>query len=463
MLLAGAFLLLFWGYAEARKPFEIIWNIPSVQCKNVQPDRHGISANENRRFYGDKMVIFYETDLGLYPYCLAGPNDVKNECQINVNGGVPQAVNLSAHLVKTREDIVRAIPDENFDGFAVIDWEAWRPLYDLNWTNRRVYQRLSQSLIYERYPGLKNTSVDYLARYLFDFHAKQFFLETIRVAKETRPKARWAFWDFPLCDYTAGYNGRTECDPKYEIINEQLLWMFNASDMLLPPIYFYLEDYSTEKRQMHVKAWIEQAEMINQKLARRLPIYAYSKIEYEVEWTNQTLKEHFYTKSDLCNSLLYPSQLGVDGVFLWGTSKHMKQRCPLMADYVENTVGPFASAVIQRAEKCSKKKCNGNGKCVAIDRTPQTKCELAMQPATKCVCDEGFVGRSCKRRRRVDDSFVLSSSLEREDEDEEASGFPTPPPHPALNATADVQTETLFGVTAAPAPADVVYSTYSSN
>ncbi|KAI6219248.1 Hyaluronidase [Aphelenchoides besseyi] len=378
---------------------EVIWNVPSVQCKNVRPDIYNITTNAGRKFRGEKFVIFYESDLGLYPWCEKGPNDVKNECQVKVNGGVPQAVNMSAHLIKVREDVVRAIPDPDYANLAIIDYEAWRPLFDLNWSNRRVYRRYSMQLIRERYPDLPNDSAEYLSRYLFDYHAKNFLIETIRAARETRPKAKWAFWDYPLCNYDVGYKGDMECLPEYEIINGQLLWMFNESDVILPPIYFYEEYHTPDERQRHVYARIQQANLINEKLfPKKLPIYAYTKIEYDVKYfsNNNSLEELYYSKSDLCNSIKFPADLGINGIVIWGTSKYMKQRCQSMSEYVSNLLGPFTSAVLQKTEKCAQKLCNGHGRCTAIDSKPPMKCELAHQPEMKCNCDYPYTGENCE-------------------------------------------------------------------
>lgn len=42
-----------------------------------------------------------------------------------VNGGVPQAANLSAHLAALEETIVGWLPDPLWDGNAVFDFENW--------------------------------------------------------------------------------------------------------------------------------------------------------------------------------------------------------------------------------------------------------------------------------------------------------------------------------------------------
>lgn len=46
--------------------------------------------------------------------------------------------------------------------------------------------------------------------------------------------------------------------------------------------------------------------------------------------------------------------------------------------------------------RCSQKQCNGRGRCRAKNILPPLKCELAYQPETICICDEGFMGEHCE-------------------------------------------------------------------
>lgn len=45
-------------------------------------------------------------------------------------------------MAVVEEQIKEVIPDENFDGIAVIDIEEWRPLYEMNWGGKRVRSTL---------------------------------------------------------------------------------------------------------------------------------------------------------------------------------------------------------------------------------------------------------------------------------------------------------------------------------
>ncbi|CAD5215023.1 unnamed protein product [Bursaphelenchus xylophilus] len=390
-------------YAEAT-PFEIYWNVPSYQCrKYFNPEDYSITTNKNQIFRGEKLVVFYEKDLGLYPYCDDQQESYETNkslhvhCEKPINGGVPQEVDLSAHIEKVKKDVVRHIPDENFDGLAIIDYERWRPLFDLNWTTRKIYQEYSIRLLMKKYPELPRTSLAYLSRYLFEYHAKNFLLATINSAREMRPKAKWGFWDYPLCDYRLGPNEK-QCRGHYKIINEQLLWMFNASDIILPPVYFYRPE-SVLDRQRYVHAKMVEAEWINQKLhPKKLLVYAYAKFEYDVLY-NETTKDtnnNYYSKADVCNSLKYPMEMGANGIILWSTSNYMKIRCKSLGNFLETVLGPFAAAVKRKADKCSKKECSGVGLCMSKDRLPTNKCELAQTNESECLCPAPFSGPQCQ-------------------------------------------------------------------
>ena len=51
------------------------------------------------------------------------------------NGGIPQAANLSRHLVQVESDIGRLFPDPAFSGIVAIDWEVWNPWLDIRSTD----------------------------------------------------------------------------------------------------------------------------------------------------------------------------------------------------------------------------------------------------------------------------------------------------------------------------------------
>jgi hypothetical protein len=62
--------------------------------------------------------------------------------------------------------------DPDYDGLAILDWERWRPLFDLNWSNRKIYKDYSIKLITDKYPKMALSTATYIARYTFDKAAK---------------------------------------------------------------------------------------------------------------------------------------------------------------------------------------------------------------------------------------------------------------------------------------------------
>jgi hypothetical protein len=78
-----------------------------------------------------------------------------------VNGGVPQAGNLSLHLDTVRQTVVQWLPDPDYDGNAVIDFESWTPLWDQNngsdWYHGVRYQKLSIALVAAAHPSWNAT------------------------------------------------------------------------------------------------------------------------------------------------------------------------------------------------------------------------------------------------------------------------------------------------------------------
>lgn len=69
---------------------QIYWNVPSYNCRKMfDPSDHGINTNANHEFQGNKIVIFYEKDLGYYPYC-EDQDENGTKCTKPKYGGVPQ-------------------------------------------------------------------------------------------------------------------------------------------------------------------------------------------------------------------------------------------------------------------------------------------------------------------------------------------------------------------------------------
>lgn len=123
--------------------FEALWNIPSEACAkhgitfNHISNKYGIIQNSNDRFRGQNITILY--DPGRFPALLKD----KSGDLFYRNGGVPQEGNITEHLEIFRTHIDQIIPDRNFSGYGVIDFESWRPIFRQNFGDLVIYKNVS--------------------------------------------------------------------------------------------------------------------------------------------------------------------------------------------------------------------------------------------------------------------------------------------------------------------------------
>lgn len=265
-------------------PFMTVWNAPTALCESrfgVDLDLtvFDIVANHDQVFMGDNITIFYERQLGLYPHY--------TPLGASVNGGCPQNASLDDHLWKVDSDLRALVPEREFRGLAVVDWESWRPLWERNWDSKSVYWEASRVMVKERHPDWPPERVEWEARDLFECAAKAFMEDTLKLVTRERPGGLWGFYGFPCCynyqykDLTKNYTG--ECPTAELKRNEELLWLWNVSRALYPDIYLDLSLRGRDKElTLYARHRIQEAFRV-QKLATTpiLPLVVpYARIAY---------------------------------------------------------------------------------------------------------------------------------------------------------------------------------------
>ena len=60
--------------------------------------------------------------------------------------------------------VAEMVPNQTYDGLAVIDWEQWDPIWDRNYDSRKIYQTASIEYAKQKYPGLDEKEYERLAR-----------------------------------------------------------------------------------------------------------------------------------------------------------------------------------------------------------------------------------------------------------------------------------------------------------
>lgn len=225
----------------SKVPFLSMWNTPSARCLSQYGVDLGLGTfsiiqNQNQTFMGGNITIFYADKLGLYPL-YSGQGEP-------VNGGVPQNSSLEKHLRKATDDIRYYMPDRDFQGLAVVDWESWRPVWERNWASMQVYKNGSKALVRARHPNWSPAQVEAAARVEFEDAARKYMEETIKLGQKERPKGLWGYYGFPNCynyynNKITNYTGKC---PAVELMrNDKMFWLWNASSALYPDVYLSQE------------------------------------------------------------------------------------------------------------------------------------------------------------------------------------------------------------------------------
>ncbi|XP_034541920.1 hyaluronidase PH-20-like [Notolabrus celidotus] len=340
-------------------PFVAIWNAPTDKCQqlHIPLDTAAFQAVTTPDLVpGQFLTIFYKERLGLYPA-------VDTDKHITHLGGVPQKGNLTEHLAKAKGQIDYYISQEPSPGLAVIDWESWRPLWDLNWGSKRIYQKLSIARAIEMVPFLTMNKIQKFAKSHFQDAARRFMERTLSLGIGERPSCLWGFYLFPECyNYNwrkSDYTGK--CSAKTQKKNNQLLWLWDRSTALFPSIYLNLDLRDSPKATLFVRNRVQEAVRVA-KLPTHpytAPIYVYSRPLYR----NQT---QFYSKTDLVSTIGESAALGASGIVMWGASKDFnnKETCQSLSKHLESTLNPYIANVTAAAMLCSEVLCQGMGRCV---------------------------------------------------------------------------------------------------
>lgn len=334
------------------QPFAVVWNVPTSRCQQhfgmgLPLGDYGIVENQDGRFAGQNMTIFYKDKFGLYPYL--------SQQGIPHNGGIPQRVSLSTHLARVAEDI-RDLLHPNFHGLAVVDWEEWRPLWTQNWGNKRIYQAASEQWVRDQHGLLPRRWQLRLARRQFERAAQALMEETLLLGRTLRPGGLWGFYRFPDClnsnwAKVANYTG--QCRAADMQRNDRLRWLWAASAALYPSIYLP-PALPPALRQLYVHHRLREALRVAAfSTSSLLPVVAYSRLSFRhspqflepvstkgmglaagvpgvlLSTRGQPVPASLLTslclwQADLVHTIGESAALGVAGLVLWGDMSYSR-------------------------------------------------------------------------------------------------------------------------------------------
>ncbi|XP_055920408.1 hyaluronidase Tab y 2.0101-like [Eupeodes corollae] len=334
--LFGSLMFYFWICTGA-SDFKFYWNIPSFMCKKYQItfDRllteYGIIQNQNDSFRGDKISILY--DPGNFPAIL---QNTSSKEFVYRNHGVPQEGNLSAHLELFEKQLAELIPDSNFSGIAIIDFESWRPIYRQNFGVLKPYKALSMQIEQKKHPRWSKAQVEKEAESNFEIGAKVFMINTLLTAKKMRPYGKWGYYAFPYCFNNGNGFNPEQCAKGVHDENNMIQWMFQSSDVIYPSVYLQ-ERIPPFNRIPFVRGRVSEAlrvaKMSDEKVRPQVLVY------HRYVFTDTLRQIDAATTFNIFQEI---KQNGADGIVLWGSSYDLdtKAKCQQFQIYLKEKLGP---------------------------------------------------------------------------------------------------------------------------
>lgn len=347
--------------AGSSGPYEFLWSVTTDEDLRRQT---GVDWGA-RVDFGDVPVsrevkVIYSHLLGYHPQ--AGPHIIRRDPQY-----------IPRHLVEVRNDVAREIPDPNYDGLIVIDYETWMAIWE--WTINVPSGLGPDALDYDFkddwrdqllsedpdvFEGMNQSQQEAHLKNTYEQTVKSFFLATINECRALRPRATWGFYSYPATTYfdpytergVIGYGDGTDYYRLQEM-NDSLSWMWDAEDALIPIIYAPMYSFPDGDRRASMERrenWeSENAQFVTSnvreavRLARGKPVYCFVGLRYgtgvrphDNTWLNTMNLRHQFA---------LPGLAGARGVVVWDHIWSVQQYQELQA-YFTAAMGPQIQRIL---------------------------------------------------------------------------------------------------------------------
>ena len=350
------------------------------------------------------------SQFGILPWTRALTGSIQSFPMLQSDGlpygaGVPQNSNYT-HQMQLIEQLVEDwIPETNYSGLAIFDYEEWQPVWQSNWACRGCtlaqiprccqcwnctgcptfaqdplgmqdcrYQAWSIELVRHKHPTWELSQLVSQASKEFDAASVALYVGALQTARRLRPNATWGFYN-TLGDHQGGPD---------DAITKAAMPIFYESQAIFPSLYMNtVYNDTAEARLIHarVKASVSIAAEVGAHLnAPAPPVIPFV---MQMKDSSQAGSLPLLSPAEIEEEFFVPYDLGAAGVIVFNGN--------LTADaaYWEHTrtvLGPAVRAFLDEVEACSVAHCNGNGRCVPRN-------------STRCVCFPGYQGAHCTASR----------------------------------------------------------------
>lgn len=273
------------------------------------------------------FMILYQHLLGNYPK--GGPHLAQEPGY------------MDDHLAAIEADLDWLIPDKDFDGVAVIDYEIWRAVWERTPSvpsdlppdaEDRDLQQDWRDYMRSVTPGFDSMSEseqEDLLRESYQNAVRDFFLATLERCRQLRPNAKWGFYGYPMRFFrwapreaprnVISYGDGTHAGSAF---NDRLQWMWDAVDVITPSIYtpnVIVEPGEEVCRSQSTaeESWEFIGNMIAEarRVANGKPVLPFISKMYQMRGCRQWQD---VDDEELFHQVFGPARLGADGAILWG-------------------------------------------------------------------------------------------------------------------------------------------------
>ncbi|MBL8885066.1 MAG: hypothetical protein JNK16_00280, partial [Phycisphaerales bacterium] len=228
----------------------------------------------------------------------------------------------TAHRAKFTADIDSSIPDKNFTGIIVLDYEAWWPNWEWTATNiTKAWETYIRTQRPELLAGHLQAEEMGIIKNAYLAETRKYYEFTVNLCRQLRPKARVSVYGIPLGTYWL-FNGGTQFGidlARYKEIHEvDLAWYFDLVDVVCPTIYQAYPvktppgpgQFEPSGPTAHILGLVGVA--VN--AAKGKPVYPFMQFRYHFA---SAVGATFMTTESLDLCLRLPRQAGAKGIFIW--------------------------------------------------------------------------------------------------------------------------------------------------